>query len=849
MLSKLMNKLRLSGSASKGGAGSAISAKEADALLDQYAKELGEEFFKRPDEYEAGRAILALPREGQAAVAAEACVRVKQLVNTLARQASISSNNRTYSLASCLKSLASHLMAKQLPFNEPQLASMLKAIAVAKWLHWVPGTPCVRATELYVESQGLTPQLKAAVETLIQRLTKNYENAEGKKLLNRLLVIRDGPSGGPKVQLTKTENWSTAVLDYVDKSKASRCDVWKLLLAHAGAATASKPSQKWLQEAKALVNDVSPGEFHARLLDWVALVEKGGRLEHVRGTTEETRDRHLMMDEPNARTLKGLVWCATQLENDDEVVRAIGRLGACSYRKIPGLGARSTAVANACVWALGVIPSREAVGQLSFLRSKSKYQAAQQGVAKALNAAAEREGISTEDLEEMAVPKLGLTEIGRRSETLGDHRAELVVEDTHTTTLSWLNAKGKPQKSVPADVKRDFATELKELKAAQKEIQKLLPAQRFRIESTYLRRRHWTYAAWRERFLDHPLVGALARRLIWQFGDGKDATSAIWHDDALVDACDTKLKTPSDDTRVKLWHPVSATVDEIVPWREWLERHEVSQPFKQAHREIYILTDAERNTETYSNRFAAHVLRQHQFNALCGERGWQYRLQGNWDSANTPTVDLPQWEMRVEFWVEPVEQDETTGAGIFNYVTSDQVRFYLVHEPGPQRLEEVPPLLFSEVMRDVDLFVGVASVGNDPNWNDGGPNGRYQAYWQHVSFGDLSASAKTRREVLARLIPRLKIADRATLDDKHLIIRGDVRSYKIHLGSGNILMTPNDAYLCIVPGQGAAAKSAGKVYLPFEGDQMLSIILSKAILLADDTKITDRTITTQIRSR
>jgi len=36
------------------------------------------------------------------------------------------------------------------------------------------------------------------------------------------------------------------------------------------------------------------------------------------------------------------------------------------------------------------------------------------------------------------------------------------------------------------------------------------------------------------------------------------------------------------------------------------------------------------------------------------------------------------------------------------------------------------------------------------------------------------------------------------------------------------------------------------VPLPFEGDQALAIILSKAMLLANDTKITDPTITRQI---
>src|SRR5439155_16993470 len=110
--------------------------------------------------------------------------------------------------------------------------------------------------------------------------------------------------------------------------------------------------------------------------------------------------------------------------------------------------------------------------------------------------------------------------------------------------------------------------------------------------------------------------------------------------------------------------------------------------------------------------------------------------------------------------------------------------------------------------------------GNDPNWADGGPDGRYRDYWQDYSFGDLTATAQTRKAVLERLIPRLKIADRCSLSDKFLHVRGELRTYTIHLGSGNILMMPNDQYLCIVANPSATAGD-GNLFLPFEGDRSL----------------------------
>jgi hypothetical protein len=188
---------------------------------------------------------------------------------------------------------------------------------------------------------------------------------------------------------------------------------------------------------------------------------------------------------------------------------------------------------------------------------------------------------------------------------------------------------------------------------------------------------------------------------------------------------------------------------------------------------------------------------------------------------------------------------DTSHAGIYLFLTTDQVRFYRRGQAMPLPLTEVPPLAFSEIMRDVDLFVGVASIGNDPNWTDSGFGRGHIDYWNHYAFGELFPTAQTRKAVLERIVPRLKIADRCSFTDRYLRVRGKLGTYKIHLGSGNILMEPNDQYLCIVPISPTVDRS-GRVYLPFEGDHMLSIIISKALLLADDDKIKDPSIRAQI---
>jgi hypothetical protein len=314
-----------------------------------------------------------------------------------------------------------------------------------------------------------------------------------------------------------------------------------------------------------------------------------------------------------------------------------------------------------------------------------------------------------------------------------------------------------------------------------------------------------------------------------------------------------------DDAVVRLWHPLEAVAGEVAAWRALLMHDRVVQPFKQAHRELYPLTDAERAIGLYSNRFAGHILRQHQSVALARLRGWRATLRINADVPNDqPThVRLPDYGLAAELWTEAAGGDdaEMTDAGAYVFISTDRVRFRRL-SPGaegrdalgdPLPLEAVPPRVFSEVMRDVDLLIGVSSIGNDPSWIDRGadaehPNRWAAGYWERHSVAPLDVSGENRQQLLAEILPSLAIAERCTLLDRYLVVRGRLRTYRIHLGSGNVLMD-DDRYLCIVS---RGADDVTDAFLPFEGDRMLSIILSKAVMLAADDRIRDPTILQQL---
>ncbi len=167
--------------------------------------------------------------------------------------------------------------------------------------------------------------------------------------------------------------------------------------------------------------------------------------------------------------------------------------------------------------------------------------------------------------------------------------------------------------------------------------------------------------------------------------------------------------------------------------------------------------------------------------------------------------------------------------------------------------DELVPLLqvglvpFSEAMRDVDLAIGVTSIGADPEWADRGlareHPGRFDAYYAEFTTGPLGASAALRRDLIAQMLPALSISDRCELEERFLVVRGDRTTYRIHLGTGNVRMAPDDRYLCIVTARDARA---GRLFLPFDDDRTLTLILSKAFLLSDDRSITDETILAQL---
>ncbi|HKW27457.1 MAG TPA: DUF4132 domain-containing protein [Terriglobales bacterium] len=653
-------------------------------------------------------------------------------------------------------------------------------------------------------------------------------NKEIRELLAGLLRVEGekelDPGRGP---------WSQIVVDEI----AAKDDItragWEGLLEHCRALEQTVPGAKWKMRARELMAALGEAEVITAMLRWLAMGPTPGQPSEARSPIEDSTYQ------------KGVVWCVAMKAAPATAI-AIADFAIACLRKVPNLGAVSQKVGFACVQALGSMECTEAVGQLTRLRARVKYTVARRLIEKSLQQAAERSGLSIEEIEDICVAHYGLDERGTREIPLGDAKAIITLRDDGGVAVTWHNAESKLVKSAPAHIKKAFAKEVKDTAKLAKELEEAYAAQRVRLESSLMSARILPLKHWQEYFIEHPLLGFLGRRLIWVFSNGQGwERSGLWSGKEICDCAGRPLDLAKAE-KVRLWHPLSSEATEVQQWRERIFAAGLRQPFRQAFREFYQITDEERELRAYSNRFAGVLMRQHQFASLCRERGWNYRLMGaGFDGGNVPNRKIDPWKMHVEFYVDlPADRHpslresglgEQSGSGINLFITSDQVRFYRMEKEIA--LDDVPAIVYSEVMRDVDLFTSVCALGDDEGWADQGERG-IGVFAEKYDPNQQSALISLRADLLSRVLPRTPIADRCTIAQGILEVRGQLGTYRIFLNWGiAMLITESKPRWLRIPQKVLNAVELGLQDLPLDLDHRTEMILRKAYILANDWNI------------
>ncbi|HEY0702258.1 MAG TPA: DUF4132 domain-containing protein [Candidatus Acidoferrales bacterium] len=425
--------------------------------------------------------------------------------------------------------------------------------------------------------------------------------------------------------------WSQIVFDEIAGASPAAKTGWETLLEHCRSLAQPAPAAKWQRRTSELIAALGSPEVTRRLHAWLGLGPTPGRPSGARSPAEDSAYQ------------KGVVWCLAGMR-ESTAAAAIADFGIACLRKVPRLGAVSQKVGLACVKSLGEMGSPESMSQLTRLRAKVKYTSARKLIEQALRRTAQKMGVSADDLEDMAAEPHGLDRSGTAAIGIGDVQATIRLEASGRATVVWQDAAQKILKAPPASVKNAFPKEVRAVGVRRKALEQALRAQKSRLESSLISAREMTVEHWRRHFIEHPLLGFLGRRLIWNFRDQRSRTelAAVWLDETLQDSKQAPVSA-ADFTHARLWHPLAGGEGEVARWREIIFARLIHQPFPQAFREFYQPTDGERETRQYSNRFAGVLMRQHQFASLCREREWTYRLQGphfNGENA-TPKICRP----------------------------------------------------------------------------------------------------------------------------------------------------------------------------------------------------------------
>lgn len=364
-------------------------------------------------------------------------------------------------------------------------------------------------------------------------------------------------------------------------------------------------------------------------------------------------------------------------------------------------------------------------------------------------------------------------------------------------------------KSIPPKIKKDkYLLELNEVK---KSLKDQYSRARISFENAMVLRSefHWKEI---KALINHPVINGVMKKLV--FMSGKKSGFVI--EKGLINYAG-KTSSMKDNDIIVVAH--SYDMKEARVWsdyQKYLFDNQLIQPFKQIFRELYTINEDEKSEKTISRRYAGHQIQPQKTVALLKSRGWNIYHNEGLQKVNFKENVIARMYATAD-WFSPADIEAPTLETVefLNRETRENIEF-----------SKLNPILFSEVMRDVDLVVSIAHVGGvDP---------------------ETSHSTVEMRRVLVGETIRLMKLSNVNIDGNFAKIKGKLGEYNVHLGSGMIQMIGSGSISILA----VQSQHRGRIFLPFlDEDPRTAEIVSKIELLANDNKIKDPMILSQIKQK
>ena len=313
-------------------------------------------------------------------------------------------------------------------------------------------------------------------------------------------------------------------------------------------------------------------------------------------------------------------------------------------------------------------------------------------------------GWSADELADRMIPTAGFDDDGALRLSYGGRT--VIARPTPEGGVVLADADGRPLKSLPAartpDDPGGADDAKKRLGSARRQVKAVMSLQASRLYEAMCASRTWPADQWRELLADHPLVGRLVTRLIWEaLPDGVRFRPA--EDGALLGADDAAVEL-APGAVVRLAHRTALSGAEAHAWRRHLADYEVDPPFDQlgaaapdvpADATAVRAPGGRRVTTTFALRRAA------------AKRGWRRAPaeDGGWFWSYLKDFPSLGLTAAVNFSGARLPEEDQPCA-----VDDLEVR----RGRAPVVLGRVPPVLLAECCAD---FAALAALGRpDPHW-------------------------------------------------------------------------------------------------------------------------------------
>ena len=388
---------------------------------------------------------------------------------------------------------------------------------------------------------------------------------------------------------------------------------------------------------------------------------------------------------------------------------------------------------------------------------------------------------------------------------LDDVDVYIKIDDLGQSEIIYEKA-GKELKSLPTKLKKDKYIE------AIKEVHKNLKEQ-------YRRSRKMLEEAMEdgiefygyeiENLMTNPVIAPILKSLVFKMGNDLG-----YYVDKKLKSAKKKSVAVKDDSLLKIAHCFDLFESgEWASYQKDIFDRELKQPFKQVFRELYVKTVDEKGRDK-SLRYAGHQVQPAKTVALLKTRRWIIDGQEGLEKVYYKKNIIAKIFALAD-WFSPADIEAPT---------LEEVQFFDRKTFKPILIDDVPDLIFTEVMRDLDLVVSVAHIGDvDP---------------------EASHSTIEMRKAIVEFNCKLFKLKNVTFTENHALIKGERAEYSIHLGSGLIHQKAGSA-INVLP---VHSQHRGRVFLPFiDDDPKTAEIMAKVLLFAQDDKIKDVFILEQIK--